>query len=347
MSEDPNTNLDTTDEMYEHFNVLVDPKQTPIRIDKFLMDRVERVSRNRLQNAMKSGSILVNGKEIKPNYKVRPKDEIKLVLPNPPSDHDLLPEDIPLNIVYEDDHVLVINKSAGMVVHPGVGNYTGTLVNGLIHYLNKDLPIKEGNRMDRPGLVHRIDKDTTGLMVIAKNEFAMTHLAKQFFDHSIEREYRALVWGQPDPENGTVEGNIGRDPKNRILMTVFPDGDEGKVAITHYETIEPMYYVSLINCKLETGRTHQIRVHMKYWGHTLFNDTRYGGNQVLKGTVFSKYKQFVQNCFKIMERQALHAHSLGFIHPHTGEKMKFVSDLPDDFQQLLEKWRHYLANRKK
>jgi 23S rRNA pseudouridine1911/1915/1917 synthase len=340
--------LDQSDELYEHQRIICDPKQTPIRIDKFLMDRLEKVSRNRVQNAIKASCILVNDHPIKSNYKVRPKDEITLVLPSNPEDESvLMPENIPLDIFYEDDHVMVINKPPGLVVHPGVGNASGTLVNGLLYYFQqKRLPLLQGNKEDRPGLVHRIDKDTSGLLLIAKNEYAMTHLAKQFFDHSIDREYVALVWGDVKDEKSTITGNIGRHERDRMLMAVFPEADLGKHAVTHYEVLEKLYYVTLLKCKLETGRTHQIRVHMKHIGHTLFNDEKYEGNRILKGTIFAKYKQFVENCFSIMPRQALHARSLGFIHPVTEEYKYFETDLPEDFQQVLTKWRGYVASRK-
>ena len=346
MTTNESMNSTASDDLFEHFKIQVDPKQSPLRIDKFLLDRVEKVSRNRIQNAIKSGSILVNEKEVKPNYKVRPGDLIKLVLPNAPTEYDLTPEKIDLDIKYEDDHILIVNKQAGLVVHPGVGNFSGTLVNGLMHYFKHELPIKAGNSIERPGLVHRIDKATSGLLVIAKTDYAMTHLAKQFFDHTVEREYLALVWGAPDPSSGTIEGHIGRDPKNRTVMKVYPEADQGKHAITHYETIEDLYYVSLIKCILETGRTHQIRAHMKHVGHPLFNDQKYGGNQIRKGTVFSKYRQFVNNCFKVMPRQSLHAHTLGFEHPETGERMHFQNELPADFEAVLNKWRSYLDSRK-
>ena len=337
-----------TDEWYEHFSVHVDPGQTSIRIDKFLFDKLEGVSRNRIQNAIKAGAVSVNSKNIKSNYKIRPMDFIKLVLPKPPIEEKrALPEKMDLNIRYEDEDILIVHKEAGMVVHPGVGNRAGTLVNGLAYHLNQsELPVMKGNQLDRPGLVHRIDKDTSGLLVIAKTEYAMTHLARQFFDHSIEREYYALVWGNFDETKGTITGNIGRHPRDRKKMYVFEDGEEGKHAITHYEVIEDLYYVSLVRCKLETGRTHQIRVHMSHVNHPLFNDDRYGGDRIVKGTVFTKYKQFVHNCFDIMPRQALHARSLGFIHPRTNEPVYFESDLPEDFNNVMVKWRTYLEHRK-
>ncbi len=334
---------------YEEKQIIVDPGQSPIRLDKFLGDRLENVSRNKIQIALKAEAITVNKKPCKSNYKVRPGDKIDVVIPkfqDPTA--PIQPEDIPLHIEYEDEDILIVNKEPGMVVHPGIGNYTGTLVNALTFYLqNSDMPVMEGNTQERPGLVHRIDKDTSGLLVIAKNDFAMTHLAKQFFDHSIERKYVALVWGSPEPASGTIEANIGRHPRFRLQQTVFEEEDEGKAAITHYETIEDMYYVSLVRCQLETGRTHQIRVHMKHIGHPVFNDARYDGDRIRKGTVFTKYKQFVHNCFDLIPRQALHAQTLGFIHPRSGEKVFFESALPEDMNSVLEKWRHYLTHRKK
>ena len=334
---------DNDEELFIHGEIHVDKKQSPIRIDKFVMDRLEKVSRNRIQNAIKVGAILVNNKPIKSNYKIRPLDNIKIVLPgNPAAETPLVAQDIPLNIVFEDEDIMIINKQAGLVVHPGTGNPDGTLVNAIIYHLqNNNLPVMSGNPIQRPGLVHRIDKDTSGLMVIAKTELAMTHLAKQFFDHTIDREYIGLVWGSMEEEKGSVVGNIGRHPRERLKMYCFEDGEEGKHAVTHYEVIEDLYYVSLVKFHLETGRTHQIRVHMKHKGNTLFNDEKYGGNSVLKGTVFSKYKQFVENCFKVLPRQALHAKSLGFIHPRTEEKRFFESNVPKDFDALLLKWRKY------
>jgi 23S rRNA pseudouridine1911/1915/1917 synthase len=309
---------------------------------------LQKVSRNRIQNAIKIGCILVNQKEIKSNYKVKPGDEISLVLPsNPDEETPLLPQYIPLDIFYEDEHLMVINKPAGLVVHPGTGNTTGTLVNGLLyHFHHSDLPLLKGNKEDRPGLVHRIDKDTSGLILIAKTDFAMTHLAKQFFDHTVEREYIALVWGDIVADQDTIVGYIGRHEKDRMQMAVHQDENRGKHAITHYQVVERLYYVTLVKCHLETGRTHQIRVHMKHIGHTLFNDSKYGGDQILKGTIFNKYKQFVDNCLEIMPRQALHARCIGFVHPVTEEKLYFECDLPDDFQGVLTKWRNYINTRK-
>lgn len=330
------------DDLFEHHKIVADPKQSLIRIDKFLMDRLPNVSRNKVQDAIKKGYVIVNNKEIKPNYKVRPADVIVISLPEPPRDTDVVPENIPLNIVYEDDHLLVVNKPAGMVVHPAYNNWTGTLVNALTYHFQQ-LPTMQGNE-GRPGLVHRIDKDTSGLLVIAKSELAMASLAKQFFDHSIERTYYALVWGEPEPEEGTINVNVGRSLKDRRITVAFPEGDFGRYAVTHYKVLKKLRYVSLIKCNLETGRTHQIRAHMKYLGHPLFNDAMYGGDKILKGTNFTKYKQFVDNCFKIMPRQALHAKSLGFIHPKTGKLMQFESTLPEDFSQVLDKWENYVQH---
>ncbi|MEZ4911268.1 MAG: RluA family pseudouridine synthase [Saprospiraceae bacterium] len=340
------SDLEGGDEMFVHQSIECDPNQKPIRIDKFLIERLEKVSRNRVQNAIKAGCILVNGVGVKSSYKIRPKDLISVVLPSDPSENeDVLAENIALDIVYEDDDVLIINKPPGMVVHPGVGNYTGTLVNALKFYLKSGvpMPLLAGNGADRPGIVHRIDKDTSGLMIIAKNDYAMTHLAKQFFDHTINRTYLALVWGNPQPSNGTITGFIGRHEKDRMQMYNYSESDKGKLAITHYETLEDLYYVSVVKCKLETGRTHQIRVHMKTIGNVLFNDARYGGDQIVKGTVYSKYKQFVHNCFDICPRQALHAHTLEFLHPTKNERMFFTQDLPEDMSQVLAKWRDYVS----
>jgi len=336
------------EDLYEHLRIDVDPGQSPERIDKFLVAKMERTSRNRIQQAAKAGAILVNGAATKANYMVQPGDIIKVYLPQAPrSEGMVIPQEMPLDIRYEDDDLLVLFKPAGLVVHPGVGVHDGTLVNALAYYFqNSDLPVMPGNLADRPGLVHRIDKNTTGLMVIAKTETAMTHLAKQFFDHTIERKYQAIIWGEFDEDSGTIEGNIGRHPRQRTEMTVFPEGDEGKHAVTHFKVIERLYYISVVECKLETGRTHQIRVHMKHEGHPLFNDDRYGGDRVVKGTVFSKYKQFVKNCFNLIPRHALHAKSLGFVHPRTGEDMFFDTELPEDMATVLDKWRVYLSGRK-
>lgn len=330
------------EELYEHYRFTANAGQEPLRVDKFLMNFIENATRNKIQQSAKAGNILVNEIVVKSNYKVKPKDVVRVVLAHPPHENLLVAENIPLDIVYEDKEVIVVNKQAGMVVHPGHGNYTGTLVNGLIHHI-ENLPT---NSNERPGLVHRIDKDTSGLLVIAKTEFAMAHLSKQFFDRKTERLYHALVWGYIEEDSGTIEGNIGRSFKNRLQMDVFPDGEFGKKAITHFKVIERFTYVTLVECKLETGRTHQIRAHFKHIGHTLFNDERYGGDQVLKGTTFTKYKQFVDNCFKILPRQALHAKTLGFRHPITKEMMQFDSPLPNDFEACLEKWRTYTEHSK-
>jgi len=329
--------------LFEHFRYDVDPGQKLVRIDKYLVDRMENTSRNRIQHAADAGSIVVNGNTVKANYKVKPGDVIAIMLDYPRRELKIIPEDIPLNVVYEDDELMVVNKPAGLVVHPGHGNYSGTLVNALA-YRFQDLPLFNSED-PRPGLVHRIDKDTSGLLVVAKTERAKSHLASQFFHKTSKRRYQALVWGCPKEEEGTITGNIGRSLKNRQVFTVFPDGDYGKHAVTHYTVLEDLGYVSLVECRLETGRTHQIRVHMKYINHPLFNDSNYGGDVILRGTTFTKYKQFVENCFKVCPRQALHAKSLGFVHPVTNKEMYFESDLPDDMHQLVEKWRNYTANR--
>ena len=325
------------DDLFEHHKFIASKGQEPLRVDKFLMNFIENATRNKIQQAAKGGNIWVNKKVVKQNYKVKAGDEVRVLFEHPPYEFLLTPENIPLDIVHEDEIVLVVNKPAGMVVHPGHGNYSGTLLNALAYH-TKDLP---ENSSGRPGLVHRIDKDTSGLLVIAKTSEAMTHLAKQFYDKSSERQYVALVWGNIEEDEGTIEGNIARNPKNRLQMQVFPEGEQGKEAVTHYKVIERLGYVTLVSCVLETGRTHQIRVHMKHIGHTLFNDERYGGDKILKGTTFTKYKQFVDNCFKILPRQALHAKTLGFIHPVSGEKVQFNSDLPEDMTLCIEKWRHY------
>ena len=327
--------------LHEHFSFTADKGQEPLRVDKYLMNRIENATRNKIQNAAKAGSIFVNDKAVKSNYKVKGGDVVRVLFGHPPHENLLVPEDIPIEIVYEDDTVVVINKAAGMVVHPGHGNYSGTLINALLFHFD-NLP---SNADERPGLVHRIDKDTSGLLVIAKTEQALTHLSKQFFDKSSERKYLALVWGSSKVDEGTVEGHIGRHPKNRLQMMVFPEGEAGKPAITHYKVLERFGYVTLLECQLETGRTHQIRAHMKHIGHTLFNDERYGGNAILKGTHFSKYKQFVENCFKLIPRQALHAKTLGFEHPKTGQWMQFDSEIPQDLTQILGKWRNYAQHK--
>lgn len=337
------------DEYFDYQHIIIDPKQSPIRIDKFLMDRLYNTSRNRIQNAIRVGAILVDGQEIKPNFKVKPGQEIRVVIPKPPGEgQQVLAQDIPLDIRYEDEDILIVHKPAGMVVHPGIGHRKNTLVNALAHHFDKQKVEVEGNQFqNRMGLVHRIDKNTSGLLVIAKNEQAINHLAKQFYNHTIDRTYYALVWGDPEPENGRIEANIGRHPRFRLQFTTFPAEEEtGKWAVTHYKTLESMYYVSLVQCNLETGRTHQIRVHMKHIGHPLFNDDRYGGDRIVKGTIFSKYKLFVERVFSLMPRHGLHAKSLGFIHPRTNEYMLFESDLPKDFEEALDAWRKYVKGRK-
>lgn len=334
------------EELYEHHKVVADKGQEVLRVDKFLMDRIPNTSRNKLQLAAKNGNIVVNGNKVKQNYKVKPGDEISIVLPYPIREIELIPEDIPLDVVYEDDSVIVINKQPGIVVHPGFGNYTGTLVNALVYHFD-NLPQKSEDFFGRPGLVHRLDKDTSGLMIVAKTEHALTHLAKQFFDRTTERRYNALVWGDFEEEEGTVTGHIGRSLKNRKVMAVFPEGEHGKHAVTHYKVLKRFGYVSFVECKLETGRTHQIRAHMKHIGHPLFNDETYGGDSILKGTTFTKYKQFVNNCFDALPRQALHARTLGFEHPETGEFMRFDSAIPDDMQAALDKWENYAKSAMK
>ena len=341
MAELPEIN-EESNELFEHHRVVADPGQTILRIDKFLQFHIANTSRNKIQQAAKAGNILVNDKAVKPNYKVKPGDVVSVVLAYPPREVEIIPQEIPLNIVYEDNDVMVVNKPAGLVVHPGHGNWDGTLLNGLAWYFkenNKNVENEYGY------LVHRIDKDTSGLLIVAKTEDAQVKLAKQFFDHTVDRAYEALVWGDFNEEQGTIEGHIGRSLKDRRVMTVFPDGEYGKEAVTHYKVLQRFGYVTLIQCKLETGRTHQIRAHLKFIGHPLFNDIRYGGDQILKGTTFTKYKQFIQNCFKIIPRQALHARSLGFIHPTTKEKMHFESTLADDMQEVISKWEHYTAKR--
>lgn len=335
--------LQDQQELYEHHRFIVDPGQTALRIDRFLVDKLPSISRTRIQSAALAGNILVNEQPVKPNYKVRPDDTIVIVLPHPPREVEVLPEDIPLNILYEDEALIVLNKPAGMVVHPGHGNYSGTLVNALIWHL-KDLPLFQSGEL-RPGLVHRIDKNTTGILVVGKTELALNRLAKQFFDHTTERRYQALVWGIPKEEEGTITGHIGRSQKDRKVMAVYADGSQGKEAITHYRLLEKLTYVSLVECRLETGRTHQIRTHFQYAGHPLFNDAEYGGDKILRGTTFTKYRQFVQNCFNLLPRQALHAKSLAFTHPLSGKLMHFESELPDDMTAVLEKWRVYLGGR--
>lgn len=329
-------------DLFEHHRLVADPGQSPIRIDKFLLDRIPNVTRTKIQNGIEAGFVKVNDKLIKSNYKIRPHDSIVVSFPEPPREEEPQPEEIPLNIVFEDDYLVVIHKPAGMVVHPAYQNWSGTLVNALTYHF-QNLPEMKGNR-GRPGLVHRIDKDTSGLLVIAKTEAAIQSLSEQFFNHTIERTYNALVWGVPQPEEGIIEINVGRSLKDRRITTAFPEGDFGRHAITLYKVLQDLRYVSLVECKLKTGRTHQIRAHMKHFGHPLFNDEKYGGNGILKGTMFSKYKQFVENCFKLIPRQALHAKTLGFIHPITKEFMQFDSELPNDFKMVLEKWSQYVKN---
>lgn len=327
-------------ELYEHYKLTVDKGQTLVRIDRFLTEKIANATRNKIQHAIESGSVQVNGQTVKVSYKIKPGDELKVLLAKPPRDTEVYPEDIPLDFVYEDQYLLVVNKPAGMVVHPAHGNWSGTLVNGLVHHF-QNLPEMKGNE-GRPGLVHRIDKDTSGLLVIAKAEEVMTHLARQFFHHTIERTYLALVWGELEEDSGTITGHVGRSAKNRKVMDVYPDGSQGKHAVTHWKVLKRLRYVTLVQCNLETGRTHQIRAHMKHLGHPLFNDAMYGGDKIRRGTQFSKYKSFVQNCFELMPRQALHAKSLGFVHPVSGEKLFFECELPEDFRTVLEKWESYV-----
>lgn len=334
---------DNNDELYERFCLTVDNGQEPLRIDKFLISRIERGTRNKLQQAINTGMVLVNGKEIRPNYKVKPKDEIIVYSDTNPEESVVVPENIPLNIVFEDDSMMIINKPVGMVVHPGSGNYSGTLLNGVAYYLQQKNPSLSEDVLPRFGLVHRIDKNTSGLLVLAKTEHAMRMLAKQFFDHTVKRQYVALVWGDMQEDEGTVVAHIGRHLRFRKLFAAYPEGDHGKDAITHYKVMERFGYVTLVQCVLETGRTHQIRVHMKHIGHPLFSDDFYGGDKIVKGTVYSKYKQFVDNCFAICPRQALHAKTLGFIHPVTGKELFFDTDLAEDMQQVIEKWRKYVS----
>lgn len=330
-------------EFYEHFHFEVDKGQEPVRIDKYLTSKIHQVSRNRVQTAADAGNILVNGIPVKSSYKVKPQDSISVVTARPPRDVEIKPEKLPLNIVYEDNDLIVVNKEPGMVVHPGHGNFTGTLVNALMYHL-RDVPLFKSGEV-RPGLVHRIDKNTSGLLVIAKSEMAMNKLAKQFFDRTSSRKYIALVWGNMDGEEGTITGNIGRSIRDRKKMQVFPAGDQGKNAVTHWRVIKRLGYVNLVECKLETGRTHQIRVHFEFIKHPLFNDDKYGGNIIVKGTTFTKYRQFVENCFDVCPRHALHAQSLGFTHPLTDKPMNFESELPDDMKMVIEKWERYLSGR--
>ena len=330
-------------ELFEHHRFNVDPGQSPVRIDKYLSLRLVNISRTKISNAANAGNILVNNNPVKPNYKVKPKDMIQIVLPDPPREIELIPENIPVDIIYEDDDVVVVNKMPGMVVHPAYGNYTGTLINALMWHF-RDLPLFSTGEL-RPGLVHRIDKNTSGILVVAKNELALNRLSRQFYERTTDRNYIALVWGKPDPPEGRITGHVGRNIRDRKIMQVFPDGSHGKPAVTHYNTLEDLGYLSVVECKLETGRTHQIRVHFSFIKHPLFNDEEYGGNQILKGTSFTSYRQFVRNCFKILPRQALHAKSLAFDHPVSGERLFFDSELPNDMVSVIEKWRAYISGR--
>ncbi|GAA0874612.1 RluA family pseudouridine synthase [Wandonia haliotis] len=329
-----------SEELYEHYSFTADGGQEVVRIDKYLLDRMPNTSRNKIQVAAKNGNVLVNQKTVKQNYKVKPGDVVSIVLPYPVRELELIPQDIPLDILFEDDALIVVNKPANMVVHPGYGNYTGTLVNALVYHFD-NLPSRKDDFYGRPGLVHRLDKHTTGVMVVAKTEQALTDLAKQFFDRTTERRYHALVWGDVKEEEGTITGHIGRSLKNRKMMEVFPEGDYGKHAVTHYKVLRRYGYVTLVECKLETGRTHQIRTHFKYIGHPLFHDLEYGGDKILKGTTFTKYKQFVENCFELLPGQALHAKTLGFTHPVSKQWMAFDSELPEGFSRVLDKWETY------
>jgi 23S rRNA pseudouridine1911/1915/1917 synthase len=334
-----------SDELFERFVIRTDKGQEPLRIDKFLMNRIEGATRNKIQQAINAGLVTVNKKTVKQNYKVKALDEIIVFSDMSPEDTEVVPEKIELNIVYEDDDVMVINKPAGMVVHPGSGNYTGTLLNGIAWYLQQKNPALSENSLPRFGLVHRIDKNTTGLLVLAKNDKAMSNLARQFFDHTVKRNYVALVWGDLKKDEGTIKAHVGRNLRHRKLFEAYPEGDHGKDAITHYRVLERFNYVTLVECVLETGRTHQIRVHMKYIGHPLFNDEFYGGDKIVKGTVFAKYRQFVDNCFSICPRQALHARTLGFIHPSTRKEMFFEAEMPADMREVIEKWRKYVGSK--
>lgn len=343
LQDEINEETDGDSGLYEHYRFVSDKGQGMIRVDKFLSTRIVNISRNRIQQAAEAGSILVNDIPVKSNYKVKPNDVVSIVMNRPPRDTEIIPEDIPLDIVYEDQDVMVINKPAGLVVHPGFGNFEGTMVHAVAYKL-KDTPDYDP-KDPRLGIVHRIDKNTSGLIVVAKNAYAKADLSSQFFHKTTKRQYIALVWGSVKDDEGRIEGNIGRSLKDRMQMDVFPDGEHGKPAVTHYKVLERLGYVTLVQCELETGRTHQIRVHMKHIGHPLFNDERYGGNEILKGTRFTKYKQFVQNCFNICPRQALHAKTLGFVQPVTREELMFEAPLPEDMEQLLEKWRKYTSQR--
>lgn len=337
--------ISDSEELYEKLVLTIDKGQEPLRIDKFLMSRIEGATRNKVQQAIDNEMVLVNEKPVKNNYKVKPNDRIVVFDNRSPEGTDIVPENIPLNIVYEDDSLLIINKPAGMVVHPGSGNPSGTLVNAVAWHLKQHNPNLDENELNRFGLVHRIDKNTSGLLVMAKEQKAMNHLARQFFNHTVHRRYIALVWGDMEKDEGTVIAHVGRHLRFRKLFTAYPDGDHGKDAITHYKVLERFNYVTLIECRLETGRTHQIRVHMQLIGHPLFNDDFYGGDRIVKGTVFTKYKQFVDNCFAICTRQALHAKELGFIHPATQKPVHFETELPDDMKAVIEKWKKYIGHK--
>ncbi len=341
-----NSDLEQIDEneLFEHHRYVADPGQKPLRVDKFLVNKILNASRSKIQEAAQAGNIWVNDKAVKPNHKVLPNDVVRVVMAYPPRETEIIPQDIPINIVYEDDDLAIINKQAGMVVHPGHGNYSNTLVNALAFHMKDAELFQTGSA--RPGLVHRIDKDTTGLLVIAKTEIAKNKLALQFYEKTSQRKYHAVVWGSLEQDEGTIEGHIGRSSKDRKQMSVYPDGEFGKHAITHYKVIRRIGYVTWVECTLETGRTHQIRAHFKHIGHPLFNDARYNGDIILKGTTFSKYAQFVRNCFDLCPRQALHAKTLGFVHPTTNEFISFDSPLPDDMQQLIERWERYISRRK-
>lgn len=343
VGEEPSEN---GDELYQRFTFSIDKGQEPYRIDKFLMNRIEGATRNKLQQAINTGLVLVNNKEVKQNYKIKPFDQIVVYSDLSPESTEIVPENIPLNIVFEDEEILIINKPAGMVVHPGSGNYNGTLLNGIAYYLKQKNPDISEETLPRFGLVHRIDKNTSGLLVLAKTDRAMRQLAKQFYDHTVKRHYMALIWGDLAEDQGTIVAHVGRNLRFRKLFEAYPEGDHGKDAITHYKVLERFGYVTLVQCVLETGRTHQIRVHMKYIGHPLFNDDFYGGDKIVKGTIFSKYKQFVDNCFMICPRQALHAKTLGFVHPGTGKEVFFETELPQDISKVIEKWRGYVKTIK-
>ncbi|MCU7552477.1 RluA family pseudouridine synthase [Chitinophagaceae bacterium LB-8] len=338
----PDDTAESNDELYERFQFVADKGQEPYRIDKFLMNRIEGATRNKLQQAINTGMVLVNDKQVKQNYKIKAFDKIVVYSDMSPETTDIVPEKMDLNIVYEDESIMIINKPAGMVVHPGSGNYSGTLLNGVAYYLQQKNPGITENTLPRFGLVHRIDKNTSGLLVLAKTDKAMSALAKQFFDHTVQRKYIALVWGEVEKDSGTIIAHVGRNLRYRKLFAAYPEGDHGKEAITHYKVLERLNYVTIVECKLETGRTHQIRVHMKHIGHPLFNDDFYGGDKIVKGTVYAKYKQYVDNCFAICPRQALHAKTLGFIHPVTGKQMFFESELANDMKAVIEKWRNYI-----